>query len=195
MTFERLRVADWVALLAAFALLLVMAMDWYSTTQGEEARRIERLAVPKGAVGGEVAREVRRQARQIAEGDEQNAWQADGAIDRLILVALLATAGLALAAAFLRAAGRSFEPPWTPSALAAVAAAAAGLLVAYRIVQEPGSDAATTIKVGGPLALVALGVLALGAIRGLRAEEAGAAFAEPLEKPPATPQEPRSEAP
>jgi hypothetical protein len=188
MTFERLRVADWVALVAALALLLVMALDWYSTPMGREARRIEQNNQPHGALGGEIAREVQSEARLAAQKAERNAWQADGGIDRVILVALLLTAGLGVAAAFFRAAGRRFEPPWTPSALAALGALICALLVAYRIVQEPGIDEATTVQAGAPLAVAVLGALAFASAAGMRAEEKGQAFREPRRRPePAAP--------
>ena len=108
------------------------------------------------------------------------------AIDRVILLALLVTVGLAIAAAFFRAAGRKFEPPWTPSALAALAAVVSALLVTYRIVQEPGIDEFNTVKAGAPLAVIVLGVIALAAATAMRSEEAGTAFREPTpRKPPA----------
>jgi hypothetical protein len=191
MTFERLRIADWVAFVAALALLFVMALDWYSTPMGREARRIEQQNQPHGALGGEIAREVQSEARLAADKAERNAWQADGGIDRVILVALLLTAGLGVAAAFFRAAGRRFEPPWTPSALAALGAVISALLVAYRIIQEPGPDAVTTVQAGAPLAVAVLGALALASATGMRAEEAGRAFREPRRRPePAAPAAP-----
>jgi drug/metabolite transporter (DMT)-like permease len=172
MSFERLRAADWIALAAALALIVVMAMDWYSTEEGREARRIERFSEPRGALGGEVEREVRERAREAAEGREKNAWQADGAIDRVILLALLATFVLAVVTAFLRAAGGRFESAWAPSGLTALAAVSSAALVAYRMVQEPGLDAGSTVEAGAPLALLALGVLALASAVTLRSEEA-----------------------
>jgi hypothetical protein len=172
MTFARLRVFDWIALLAALALLFVSAMDWYSTTTGDEARRIEGLSQPSGALGGEVDREVEEQARVTAEGQERNAWQANGAIDRVILAALLATFALAVVAAFARAAGRGSRSALPPSALAGLAAAVTALLVTYRILQEPGFDESTTVKVGASLALMALAVLALASAQSLRTDEA-----------------------
>ena len=183
MTFERLRLADWIALLAAIALLFTMALDWWSTPQGQEARRIERLNQPKGALGGEVAREVQSEARQAAQKAERNAWQQDAGIDRVILLVLLLTAGLAVAAAFFRAAGRRFEPPWTPSALTALSAVVGALLVAYRILQEPGLDEATVVRAGAPLAVAVLGVIAFASAAGMKAEEEGRAFREPRRRP------------
>lgn len=185
MTFERLRLADWIAFAAALALLFTMALDWYSTPMGREARRIESLNQPQGALGGEISRKLQGEARLAAQKAERNAWRADAGIDRVILVALLLTAGLAAAAAFLRAAGRRFEPPWTPSALTAIAAVVAALLVAYRMVQKPGIDAATTVEIGAPLAVAALGLITLASAAGMRAEQAGTAFREPRRPEPA----------
>ncbi len=48
MSFARLRAADWVAFIAALALLLVTAVDWYSTIQGEQAREFEQSAPTRG---------------------------------------------------------------------------------------------------------------------------------------------------
>ena len=179
MTFARLRRADWIALVAALAVLLVTAVDWYSTEQGEDARRIEEQTnEPSSGVQGDIDRSLNQVARVTAEDQERNAWQADAAVDRLILVIVLAAAALALAAAFFRAAGRRFDPPLTPSALAGVTGIAGVLAVTYRIVQEPGLDDAGTIEIGAPLAVLVLGVLAFAAARGLRNEEAGEPFSE-----------------
>jgi hypothetical protein len=193
MTFERLRPWDWVALVAALALLFTMALDWWSTPMGQEARRIEQHNQPHGALGGDVAREVQEEARLAADKAERNAWQQDGGIDRVILVALLLTAGLGVSAAFFRAAGRRFEPPWTPSALTAVAAVITALLVGYRTLQQPGLDEATTVQAGIPVAVVVLGVLAFASGRGLRAEEAGNAVREPRPRKPVAPPPPPAE--
>lgn len=191
MTFRRLRLADWVAMIAALALLLVMAADWYSTKLGDEARQVQQNT--RGNFAGEAGQDVHdtnQEAKNIAEGQERNAWQADGLIDRIILISLLATVGLAIAAGFLRAAGRRFEPPLTPSALAAFAAGVSAVLVIYRIIQEPGLDAGSTVKAGAPLAVIALGLLALACARSLKHEEEGQAFRE---LPAAKPGEPAAE--
>jgi hypothetical protein len=178
MRFDRLIRADVVAWIAALALLFVAAMDWYSTQQGEEARRVERLSEPQGGEAGEVEREVEDDARLAAEGAERNAWQADAAIDLVILAALLASAALAVGSGVLRAMGRRFEPPLTPSALTGALACVAALLVIYRILQPPGTGDAATIEVGAPLAAIVLGVLALASVAALRAEESGRAWKE-----------------
>lgn len=188
MTFTRLLRADAVAMIAALLLLFVMALDWYTTNLGEEARKQEKLAQPRGGAGGEIDRKIDEEAPIVAENEERNAWQADGAIDRLILLGLLTTIVLAVGAAYLRAAGRRFEPPMTPSAFAAVSAAITALLVAYRIIQEPGFDEATVVKAGAPLSLIVLAVIALACRSALRQEEAGTAWREdaPAAETPAT---------
>jgi hypothetical protein len=177
MSLARLQRSDVVALLASIALLLVMAADWYSTVHAEEARRVEEFTAPQGGLGGEVERTVDRQARERAEAGERNAWQADGGIDRVILVVLLAAYGLALLSAFLRAAGRRLEPPFTPAAFGALAAGLGALLVAYRIWQEPGFDNFNTVRPAAPLAIFALGILSLALATAYRGEESGRAWA------------------
>ena len=191
MTFARLRLADWIALLAAFALLFASAADWYSTKQGDEARRIERITTPQGALGGEVGRYEKESARIEAEGHERNAVRPFGAIDWLILLVIVAAVLAAVASAFLRAAGRRFEPPFTPSALAALLATFGALLVLYRVIQQPGLDEGTTVHAGAPLAMAALGALGLACAAGLRAEDEGRAFREvPAPQPPPTAEAP-----
>jgi drug/metabolite transporter (DMT)-like permease len=173
MTFARLRAADWVAFLAALALLFVTAADWYSTKGGEQAREFERGAPARGE-GAELADD----AAATAESEERNAWQVEGAIDRVILVAGLGTAMLAIYAAFTRAAGRRYDRALSPTAWAGLAAALTALLLVYRVIQEPGSDAVATVQFGAPLALGVLGVMALACAISVRAEEAGAEFRE-----------------
>jgi hypothetical protein len=178
MTFARLTRGDWVAAVAALALLLVMAMDWYTTEAGQEARTQEKQTQPRGATAGEVGRAVDERARIAAEEAEQNAWQADPFPDRIILVFLLASIVLAIAAAFLRAAAIRFEPPWTPSAMATIIGLFTAVLVATRIVQKPSVDIGAVIKLGAPLGLVCVGTLALGARAAWNAERDGSAWGE-----------------
>jgi drug/metabolite transporter (DMT)-like permease len=174
--FQRLNRWDWVAFLAAFALLFTMGTDWYSTVQGEEARRVQGIEDPNPGASGQIGREVQERAAERAEGAERNAVQPESFIDSVLLVLLFATVVFAGVAAFARAAGRRFEPPGTPSAATAATAAVAALLVAYRIVQQPGPDVATTVKAGAWLSLIVLGIIALASSRALDLEEAGTAF-------------------
>jgi hypothetical protein len=115
---------------------------------------------------------VEERARIVAEGQEKNAWQLKDPIDRVILGALLVTVVLALGAGFLRAANRRFEPPWTPSALAAGLGLLTTLLIGYRMLEQPGVDEATTVKAGAPIALILLGLLVLFCARAVQAEQA-----------------------
>jgi hypothetical protein len=56
-----------------------------------------------------------------------------------------------------------------------LATAADALRVLYRILQEPGFDALTTVQLGAPLALVLLGAIACAAAVSVRQEEGAAA--------------------
>lgn len=165
MSFARLRAADWVAFAAALALLFATAADWYSTEGGRQAREFEQGAPAQGE-GAELADD----AAAAAEGEERNAWQESGAIDRVILVALLGTAALAILAAFSRAAGRRPEDGIGLTAWAGTAAGLTALLVLYRVIQEPGFDEVNTVQYGAPLALGLLGVIAFACALSVRAE-------------------------
>jgi hypothetical protein len=177
-TFLRLNRGDVIAAVAALGLLLFMAMDWYSTPAGESFRDTEELFDPDSAPQSarEGFRVEQEDARLAAEAEERNVWQvvfsggANGVIDAVILVLLVATAVTALMAAAFRAAERPYRPPRTPSALAAVLAAVTGLLVVYRMIQEPGLDQASVVKLGAPLGLLALGLILYGALEAVRIE-------------------------
>lgn len=164
MTFERLRPADWVVFVAALALLFTTAPDWYSTTRGDEARQIQKQA---GSGKDQVQREVQQDASALAEGQERNAWQEDGLIDRILLIGLLASSALGVAAGFWRASGRGSDGLGAYG-LAGLAACLTALLVLYRIIQEPGLDDLTTVKIGAPLALGVLGVMAFACATSVR---------------------------
>ena len=181
MSFLRLSRADAVAAVAALLLLLVMAMDWYSTEKGEELRRDQELVEP--GVSRELQPSAEERLEEAAEDEEKNAWQAGALIDRLALIALLVAAATALAAAALRAADRRYKPPWTPSAITAWAGLAAALLVTYRIIQKPGLNEAAVIKLGAPLGLLCVGVLAVAARSAALAERERAELPPPSGEP------------
>ena len=175
-----MRLGHAIALIGALALMLVMAMDWYSTAQGDEARRIESITDnPSGAEAGEIDRTLNEKAREVAEDEEKNAVQADALIDRILLGLMLAAIVLAVLAAVTRAAGAKPTKGLGPAGLAALVATAAAVGVAYRIIQEPGLDQATHVKAGPLLALVALAMIALGSAYALRADDREAADAGP----------------
>ena len=165
-----------VAFLAALALVLVMSIDWYTTEQGEEFRRVEK----NSSSARQVDPDIDTRAAQAAENQEKTAWQADALVDRLILLACLIAFIGAVVAAFMRSAGRRPQPPWHPSAIATVAGVAGTLLILYRMFQPPGLNEAAVIKTGAPLGLIAIGVLTIAsrlAVLGERDELSGGAVA------------------
>ena len=167
----RLRLGDVIALLAAFALLFIMAGDWYSTTTGVEAREIVERQGTEGPGSGLFDDGAVEDARVEAEQAERNAWQVSSPVDLLALLALLATVALALAAAALRAAGReSGEPRRSPTALAAYLALLALLLLIVQAALRLDADSEVTIEIGLPLGIAALGMVACGAGLALREE-------------------------
>lgn len=177
MSFERLTKGDALAWLAALALLFVTAVDWYSNRLGDAARQIQHDVQPQnGPLGSGVTNTVQQQAKLVAQAQEKNLWQTHGAIDRLILIVILAAALCAALAAIARVAAVRFRGALTPSAAAALLAALGALLVLYRVVQEPGDDVVTTVKSGPWLAFVALGLVAIGASLAWRAERNGSAW-------------------
>lgn len=147
-----------IAFFAAMALVLAMSIDWYTTQQGEEFRRVEDVNRNSEDSQRLDSEDVER-AGQAAENEERNAWQADAFVDRLLLIALLVAFVAAVVAAFMRSAGRRPDPPWNPSAIATVAGVIGTLLVLYRMVQPPGLNDAAVLKSGAPIGLAAVGIL------------------------------------
>ena len=187
MSFERLTKGDALAWVAALALMLVTAVDWWTTKLGDAARQVENEVqkVPNGALSNDIPSTIQQQAKLVAQAQEKNLWQMHGAIDRLILIVLLAAALSAALAAILRVAARRYSGSFTPSAAAALLAGVGALLVLYRLVQQPGDDQVTVVKAGPWLALVALGLLGIGASLAWRTERDGTAWRD--EADPATP--------
>jgi hypothetical protein len=176
-SFERLTKGDALAWVAALALLLVTAVDWFSTKLGDAARQIQHdVQVPNGPVGSDIPSTIKSQAALVAQAQEKNLWQLHGGIDRLILIVLLAAALCAAFAAAMRVADHRYGGGFTPSAAAALLAGFGALLVLYRIVQQPGDNQVTTVKSGPWLAFVALGLLCLGAALAWMAERDGSEY-------------------
>jgi hypothetical protein len=174
-TFLRLNRGQLLAMVAALALLLVMAMDWYSTKAGDAARDAASKVQPQ--VNVETVPSETSKLNTFAETQEKTAWQADGLIDRLILIALLGAVVSAVVAGWLAAAGKKLGPP-SPSALASVLGLLACVLIVYRIIQPPGLNAAAVVKAGAPLGLLCVGLLAFGARVAVRDERLGRAESE-----------------
>jgi hypothetical protein len=91
----------------------------------------------------------------------------DGTIDRVILICLLLTSALGVLAGFWRASGREARG-LGPYGLAGTMACVTAVLVLYRVLQQPGFDELTTVKIGAPLALGVLGVYAFAAATSVR---------------------------
>jgi hypothetical protein len=171
LTFERLRLSDWVVFVAALALLFTTAPVWYSTKAGDEARKVQQESQPEeGQPSGQSEAEVQREAGALADSAEKNLWEVKGTIDRIILIGVLATSALGVFAGFWRASGRTARG-LGPYGLCGLVATITALLVLYRILQEPGFDELTTVKIGAPLTLGVLGVYAFGAATSLRDDE------------------------
>jgi hypothetical protein len=166
-TFLRLSRWNWIAFIASLALLFTMSQLWWTTHQAQECRRGERLQTPPAVLRGpqsdQFGHDLRQSAQNCAAKGERNAWQADGAVDRLLLIVLLVAIAAAIVAAFMRAAGRHVEPPRTPSAVAAVAGLTGALLLLYRIFQPPGPNSAAVVKGAAWLGLLLVAILALAA--------------------------------
>jgi hypothetical protein len=177
MSFERLTKGDALAWVAGLALLLVTAVDWYSTLLGNAARQVQHeVQSPGGPLGSDIPSTVKSQAALVAQAQEKNLWQLHGAIDRLILIVLLAAAICATLAAVMRVADHRYKGSFSPSAAAALLAGLGAVLVLYRIVQQPGDNQVTALKAGPWLAFVALGLMCVGAAAAWRAERDGSAW-------------------
>jgi drug/metabolite transporter (DMT)-like permease len=180
---ERLTRGHVVAAVAALALLIVMAMTWYGSQQADLARQLGNAANIGGAEAGETGRAVKADADRIVARDEKNPWQEQARVDRVLLALLLISVFLALLAAVVRAAGKGPAPPWTLSAFTALTAAATAVFLAFRIVNQPGNDAETTVKTGAFLGLLLVAVIGVGAASGFRTESESAE-ARPLPTAP-----------
>jgi len=167
-SFRRLTPGHALAFVAALALLLAMAPDWYTDKVGELRRDVQDQVLP--SLDREVQPPQSEVQAEAAERREKNAWQAAGAIDRVILVLLLVTAALAIVAAFRRAAGRRAGTP-SPSAIATLTGLVAAVLIAYRILQPPGFNEAAVVKWGAPLGLVCVALVAFGSRLATLAEQ------------------------
>jgi hypothetical protein len=104
--------------------------------------------------------------RGRAEG--LNAWSAFSVLDLLLAV----TIALGLALAILQVVGRGPALPVAIAVLTATLGLAATLLVAYRILNQPGPNDLISVAVGAWLGLAAVALLTLGAWRSLSDERA-----------------------
>lgn len=173
MSYGRLTLGHWIAAVAAVVLLFAMGSDWYGTRFADQLRRDEGLIEAPPNQEGRAGRVLEYSIPPAAEAQEQNAWEAywTPGLDLILLALLVASVALGLLSAYLRAAGRRLEAPPSASALAAAAGLLAILGVLFRLVQQPGDDALTTVRPGAFVGLLALGALVFGAARAMKAEE------------------------
>lgn len=157
MTFLRLRFGHALAMVAALALLLVMAMVWWSDKVAEQDRQTQHAILPQ--VNNDTTPSSSQEEADAAAKREHTAWEPREAIDTVILLSLIAAAGLAITAAFVKASGRRGPPL---SAWATIAGLVGTLLLAYRIFQPPGPNYAAVVKPGAAFGLVCVGLIALG---------------------------------
>src|SRR3954447_17270247 len=141
-----------------------MAPDWYTDKTGEQERDLQGKVAPQ--LNTQSVPSESEKLAEDAETHEKNAWQAPGAIDKLILLGLLAMVVLSVACVYLRAAGRDR----TPIGLVTIIGLVTAVLIAYRIIQPPGLNEAAVVKWGAPAALVCVGLVALGSRMASRAE-------------------------
>ena len=99
-------------------------------------------------------------------GGEATAWQALAVLD--VVLALLALAPLTLFA--LQVTRRSPSLPVAFSVFTVLAGALATLLIAYRILNQPGANEAVGVQIGAWLGLAAAVVATVGGWRSLRTE-------------------------
>ena len=153
----RLRPADLVAGAGGLALLAAMFLHWYG------------LSVEVLATGGP--------SRPI----ELTAWQAFDVLD--VVLTLLALVPLALVAT--QATRESPAFPVLFSVLTIVAGALAALLILYRIVNQPGPNAAVDVEAGAWLGLLAAAIVGAGGWRSTRDERMPGVAPRPIEYMPA----------
>jgi hypothetical protein len=127
----RLRPADVLAGIGGAVLLGSLWLKWY----GLDARALIR--------GGDSKRGALNVLDTFSTPD-LSAWQAFSAIDILLAVAALLAIGVPISSAL----ARSPAKPVAFALLASVAGFVAVLLVLFRIVDQPGSNALITVKSG-----------------------------------------------
>ena len=153
----RLRAADLVAGAGGLALIAAMFLHWYG------------LPVEVLATGGP--------SRPI----EFTAWQVFDVLDVVLTLLALVPLGLVLTQA-------TRESPAIPalfSVLTIVAGALAALLILYRIVNQPGPNAAIEVEAGAWLGLLAAAIVTAGGWRSTRDERMPGAAPRPVEHMPA----------
>jgi hypothetical protein len=152
---RRLRDGEWIVGAGGLALLAAMFLDWYGTTV-----RFGALDRFEPAV---------------------NAWQAFSVLD--VVLVLIALVPLALVV--LQATRESPSLPVALSVLTTLAGALATLLIAYRLLNQPGPNDAVEVEAGAWIGFVAALVVTAGGWRSMRVEEVPGVPLPPIEDLPA----------
>jgi len=175
MDLNRLRLGELVAGVCGVLLIIVMFLSWYGIG---------------GALGGGLADDV---AKSAGVDVTVNAWQSFDFIDLLLFV----TAIVAIGAAVLTATQRSVALPVAASVIVTGLGVLVTLLVAYRLLNEPGPDKFIDIKFGAYLGFLICAGIALGGFMSMRDE--GTSFGQAAQQakgrgdttqPPAAPAPP-----
>jgi hypothetical protein len=163
MALNRLRGADWIAVLGALALVIsvVVLLNWYGVV-GVESRSVDPSTVtpgltPQGDIIGE--NPTTGEAIQITVGpDEVGAWDGQEFLGTVANVIMLAAAAAALFIGLLLARGREVSPQLQRIGL--LLGIAAVIAVALRMIFPVSSDA--DLKVGIFIALAGAAAIAVG---------------------------------
>jgi hypothetical protein len=139
---RRLRLGEWVAAVAGVALVVSLFMTWYEPTAAN--------ATPLGAPNVALS-----------------AFESFSILDLYLVLVALAGIGLAV----LQVTQRSPAVPVGAGVLTTLLGAIAVLLVAYRMVNQPGDNEFVEVRAGAWVALVAALGVTLGAWLSLREED------------------------
>jgi hypothetical protein len=139
---RRLRIGEWIAAAGGVALLVVMFLDWYAVV----------VSVDPGF--------------ELSAGFD--AWESFDVIDLVLAI----VAALAIGLAVLQATQRSPALPVGAGVLTTVAGAVAVVLVAYRIINQPGDNEFVEVRIGAWLGLAATLAIAGGGWASLHDERA-----------------------
>ena len=159
MDLRRVRTGEWLAGLGGVALLVLLFVPWYE---------LQEVLVPTGTPTSELG---------------IDAWQAFSVVDILLLITALAGLAVPVFAA-------SSRPPAVPVATLVIASAIAlimALVVAYRLVNQPGDNDLIGVELGGYLGLLAVLVILAGGWRGMADERTEANPAPLVPAQPAPP--------
>jgi hypothetical protein len=168
MELDRLSTGEKISAVSAILLFIFMFFDWF----GAEVSGVPGFSGELGAGG--------------------SAWDALDVIPLFLMLAIVVAIGVAI----VRLTDADLEPPVSMNAIVAALGGLAVLLILYRIIDPPNSDAVAgvgidiTLKLGIVLGLIAAGGIAYGGYSAMREE--GLTFSDQADRlggggPPAPP--------